>query len=162
MDTSQLIWIIAVTVLSLLNIVWQFDLQTRLRRLQERYKKPPGLEGIGTEAGLEEIVSCIEDLQGRMGQMENMGAGLQTTLGHAVQGFGMVRFQAFPETGGDQSFALALVDGGGNGVVISALYSRDGTRVYGKPLAAWVSTYNLSEEEEEALERARKMVEGDA
>jgi hypothetical protein len=45
-------------------------------------------------------------------------------------------------------------------VIFSALYSREGTRVYGKPLAGWVSAYNLSDEEEQALEQARQMVEG--
>jgi hypothetical protein len=158
MDTTQLIWIIAVTILSLLNIAWQFDLQTRLRRLRDRYKKLPSLEGIDAQGGLEALASHIEELQGRVGQMEVLTAQIQSTLGHSVQGFGIVRFQAFPDTGGDQSFAIALVDGEGNGVVLSALYGRDGTRVYGKPLAGWTSSYGLGDEEQEALEKARAMV----
>ncbi|MGD1991935.1 MAG: DUF4446 family protein [Anaerolineae bacterium] len=159
MDTTQLIWIIAVTILSLLNIAWQFDLQTRLRRLRDRYKQLPSLEGVDAQGGLEVLVSHIEELQGRVGQMEALTAQVQSTLGHSIQGFGIVRFQAYPETGGDQSFALALVDGDGNGVILSALYGRDDTRVYGKPLAGWTSSYGLGDEEKEALERARAMAE---
>jgi hypothetical protein len=158
MDTTQLIWIIAVTILSLLNIAWQFDLQTRLRRLRDRYKKLPSLEGVDAQGGLEALVSHIEELQSRVGQMEVQTAQAQSTLGHSIQGFGIVRFQAYPETGGDQSFALALVDSNGNGVVLSALYGRKETRVYGKPLAAWTSSYGLGDEEQEALEKARAMV----
>ena len=160
METTQLIWIIAVTALSLLNIVWQFDLQTRQRRLQERYGRLlSGAEGLEGQAGVEALAIRLEGVQDRVGRLEKLARQIETTLGHSVQGVGMVRFRAFQDTGGDQSFALALVDGSGNGVVLSALYSREGTRVYGKPLAAWTSVYNLSKEEQQALEQARKMVE---
>ncbi|HEC33300.1 MAG TPA: DUF4446 family protein [Chloroflexi bacterium] len=161
METTQLIWIIAVTVLTLLNIVWQFDLQTRQRRLRERYDRLfSGAEGADLKIGLEALTDQIEKTQGRIDHLETLARHLQSTLSHSIQGAGMVRFRAFQDTGGDQSFALALVDGNGNGMVLSALYSRKGTRVYGKPLAAWTSVYNLSDEEKQALEQARKMVKG--
>lgn len=161
METTQLIWIIAVTVLSLLNIVWQFDLQTRQRRLRERYGRLfSGAEGADVSAGLGALMDSIEETQGKVGRLEALTRELQGTLGHSVQGVGMVRFRAFKDTGGDQSFALAMVDGNGNGVVLSALYSREGTRVYGKPLAAWTSAYSLTDEEKKALAQARRMAEG--
>ncbi len=159
MDTVELIWMLAVTILALLNIVWQFDLQTRQRRLQERYERLASLEGSDVPAaGLGPVLARLEGVQGKIDQVETLARQLQTTLGHAIQGVGIVRFRAFADTGGDQSFALALVDGGGNGVVISALYGRDETRVYGKPLGSWTSPYNLSDEEKQALEQARRMV----
>lgn len=159
METTQLIWIIAVTVLALINIVWQFDLQTRQRRLEERYNRLfSTAEGANLQMGLEALMERIEQVQGQMGRLEALSQRVRSTLGHSIQGFGMVRFRAFQDTGGDQSFALALVDGSGNGVVVSALYAREGTRVYGKPLTAWTSPYNLSDEEKQALEQARRMV----
>jgi len=159
METTQLIWIIAVTILALLNIVWQFDLQTRQRSLRERYDRLfSGAGGADLQMGLEGLMDHIEALQGRLEKQETTSRQLQHTLGHSVQGVGMVRFRAFHDTGGDQSFALALVDGKGNGVVITALYAREETRVYGKPLTAWSSSYDLSQEEQEALEQARRMV----
>ncbi|HIE39735.1 MAG TPA: DUF4446 family protein [Anaerolineales bacterium] len=161
MEITQLIWIIAVTVLTLLNIVWQFDLQTRQRRLRERYDRLfGGAEGADRQIGLEALTDQIEGVQGQIGRVETLARQIQSTLAHSIQGVGMVRFRAFQDTGGDQSFALALVDGSGNGVVLSALYAREGTRVYGKPLAAWTSVYNLTGEEKQALEQARRMVEG--
>ncbi|MBN1178731.1 MAG: DUF4446 family protein [Anaerolineae bacterium] len=159
MDTTQLIWIIAVTVLTLLNIVWQFDLQTRQRRLREQYTQlRDTTDGVNLQINLEALMAQIEELQGKAGRLEALAAQMQTTLGHTVQGFGMVRFQAFSGTGGDQSFALALVDAVGNGIVLSALYAREGTRVYGKPLVAWTSTYNMGDEEQEAIAQARQML----
>ncbi len=161
MDTTQLVWIIAVTVLTLLNIVWQFDLQTRQRRLRERYERLlTGSEEGGTSAGLGPVLNRLAELEGQVGHVSAATRQIQAILGHSVQGIGMVRFRAFQDTGGDQSFALALVDGEGNGAVVAALYAREGTRVYGKPLTAWNSTYNLGDEEKQALEQARQMVQG--
>ncbi|OGZ47746.1 MAG: hypothetical protein A3J55_03775 [Candidatus Ryanbacteria bacterium RIFCSPHIGHO2_02_FULL_45_17b] len=74
----------------------------------------------------------------------------------SVQNVGIVRFNPFRDAGGDQSFCIALLDEGKNGVVISSLYSRDGVRVYGKPISAGKSTYQLSSEEEEAIKKAVK------
>jgi hypothetical protein len=158
MDTGQLIWIIAVTILSLLNIVWQFDLQTRQRRLRERYGQLFSNAG-GAGTSLEALMSHIEGMQERIGTLDDTARQIHSTLGHSIQGFGMVRFQAFQNTGGDQSFAMALVDGAGNGLVVSALYAREGTRIYGKPLEAWSSMYSLTDEEKQALDKAHKMVQ---
>jgi hypothetical protein len=72
----------------------------------------------------------------------------------------LVRFRAFQDTGGDQSFALAMADGEGNGVVVSALYGRGATRIYAKPVQSWLSPKALSEEEEKALARARQVIVG--
>jgi len=161
METTQLVWIIAVTVLTLLNIVWQFDLQTRQRRLRERYDRLfSGAEGADLRMSVEALLSRLEESKGRMERLEDLARRLQSTLEHSIQGVGMVRFRAFPDIGGDQSFALALVDGNGNGAVVTALHSREGVRIYGKPLAAWTSVYNLSDEEQEAIQQARRMVEG--
>jgi hypothetical protein len=160
METTQLIWIIAVTILALLNIVWQFDLQTRQRRLREQYAQlRESTDGVNLQINLESLTGQIEEMQGQIGRLEALAKQFEATLGHTIQGFGMVRFQAFPGTGGDQSFALALVDQQGNGIVFSALYSREGTRVYGKPMQAWTSTYNISDEEQKALDQARWMIE---
>jgi len=67
----------------------------------------------------------------------------------------LVRFNPFEDTGGDQSFAVAFLDGGDNGVVISSLHSRGGTRVYAKTVSGGKSTnYPFSKEEKEVVEKA--------
>jgi len=69
---------------------------------------------------------------------------------------GVVRFNPFSDVGGDQSFAIALVDGHGNGVVISSLYGRHDIKVYAKPLKKWESEYTLTDEEKQAIAHAFK------
>jgi hypothetical protein len=67
---------------------------------------------------------------------------------------GIVRYDAFEDVGGAQSFALALYDDRGDGAVISGLIGRNESRVYCKELAGGRSERNLSDEERRAIELA--------
>jgi len=73
----------------------------------------------------------------------------------SVQKVGVVRFNPFKDTGGDQSFAIALLDASDSGLVISSLYTRDGVRVFSKAIEKGKSKYQLSEEEKQAIEKAK-------
>ena len=84
---------------------------------------------------------------------ERVGEARERLRG-SVQNVSIVRFNPFRDAGGDQSFCIALLDEQQNGVVISSLYSRDGVRVYGKPIQAGASTYTLSGEERQAIQKA--------
>lgn len=74
----------------------------------------------------------------------------------SIQKVGFIRFNPFSETGGDNSFALTLLDRKNNGVIISSLYARESVRVYGKSVEAGTSTHPLSEEEKKSLIEALK------
>lgn len=74
-----------------------------------------------------------------------------------LQKMGFVRFNPFNDTGGDQSFCLAILDGHDTGIVISSLHSREQTRIYAKRIVAGKTEgVELSREEAEALNRALK------
>jgi len=73
----------------------------------------------------------------------------------SVQKVGIIRFNPFSEVGGDQSFSVALLNEGDDGMVITSLYSRQENRVYGKPIKNGQSEYTLSEEEKQAIEKAK-------
>jgi Protein of unknown function (DUF4446) len=72
----------------------------------------------------------------------------------AVQRVGLVRYDAFEEMGGHLSFSAALLDGSGDGVVITSINGRADTRCFAKPLQGWTSRHNLTPEEEEAVRQA--------
>ncbi|HXS14650.1 MAG TPA: DUF4446 family protein [Candidatus Saccharimonadales bacterium] len=75
-----------------------------------------------------------------------------------IQKVGLLRFNPFKDTGGDQSFILALVNGEESGVVISGLYSRTGTRWYAKKVSRGQGVeHTLSEEEKKALKEAKSI-----
>jgi hypothetical protein len=79
---------------------------------------------------------------------------LEKVSPRAFQRVGLVRFNPFEDTGGNQSFALALLDGEGNGLVLSSLHARSGTRVYAKAIREGRSEAPLSEEETAAIKQA--------
>jgi hypothetical protein len=73
-----------------------------------------------------------------------------------IQKIGLLRFNPFKDTGGDQSFILALLDAKDTGVVITALYSRSGTRWYAKKVMKGKGAeHELSDEEKKALQIAK-------
>jgi hypothetical protein len=72
-----------------------------------------------------------------------------------IQKVGLVRFNPFKDTGGDQSFILSLVDKKDTGVIISGLYSRSGLRWYVKRVIRGKgSEHDLSDDEKKALKEA--------
>ncbi len=75
--------------------------------------------------------------------------------GAHIQHVALLRYNPFSHTGSDQSFVLALADHHGNGAIVNSLHAREGTRIYAKPLAGWQSIYTLTEEEQEAIGKAR-------
>lgn len=67
-----------------------------------------------------------------------------------------VRYNPFEETGGDQSFIVAILDGNNSGFVISSLHSRNGTRIYAKQISMGKESHQLSKEEKEVVEKAAR------
>jgi len=163
MDVVSLIWAVALTILVIVGGVWILDLQRRSRWLQRnREQILAGAEDAGLAGALESLAARLAETNARTERLVARAEQIDATLAHAVQGVGLERFRAFQDTGGDLSFALALADGEGNGVVISALYGRGGkTRIYAKPVQGWLSPKPLGEEEEQALAQARQIVVGD-
>jgi hypothetical protein len=67
----------------------------------------------------------------------------------------VLRFNPFKEVGSNQSFCVALLDGKNSGVVISSLHTREGTRIYAKPVVSGQATsFPLTEEEKTTINQA--------
>jgi hypothetical protein len=92
------------------------------------------------------------DVQKVVKQHEEVMSILPTMIRHV----GLVRFSPFHDTGSDQSFTLALLDGVGDGVVITGLHSRTDSRLYAKPIEAGESEYVLTPEERNAMDMAMR------
>lgn len=90
----------------------------------------------------------VDGLKDYLFKIENQG------LKH-VQRIELSRYNPYDDTGGDQSFSLALLDGKGNGMVITSLHARSSTRVFVKPISlGQASKYRLSEEEQQVVKKA--------
>ena len=120
-----------------------------------------GTSGGNLEAALNDHVSQVRKAGNQANAADQLARHLERAGRLKLQHLGLLRFNPFRDTGGDQSFALAIADDHGRGVVISSLHARDVTRVYAKPLIAWESTYTLTEEENQAISLARLQDSGE-
>ena len=127
-----------------------------LARLNIRFKRVLlGKRGQDLEETLMALVRGMENLDGRLIKAEQTILELDERLKKSIQKVSTVRFNPFRDQGSNQSFATALMDENGDGVVVSSLYSRDKVSVYAKPLNHYESEYELSGEEREAIEKAK-------
>lgn len=153
---AAVLWLESVVAVVILLAVVVF-LCTRLWRLQDRYERMMGHSAGGSlQEMLEDHTRRVRGTMDRVDALERLNHDLGRTLGYSLQWVGMVRYNPFRDTGGDQSFAIALANAHGDGIVLSSLHRRDVTRVYAKPLLGWKSTHTLTEEELEAIEVARR------
>lgn len=108
----------------------------------------------GLDEILERMLTDAERTGKRLDALNSLHLELEALLRRTIQRVGVVRFNPFPDAGGDQSFAIALLDSEGNGLVLSSLHSRTDTRVFAKAVAGGRSRYTLSTEEQDAIRLA--------
>ena len=113
-----------------------------------------GHDGVDLATVLDRHLDTVEDVRRQLEVLASRTRGVEEQGRLAFQRVGLVRFNPFEDTGGNQSFALALLDANLDGFVMSSLHARSGTRVYAKALAGGRSATQLSSEESEALRQA--------
>jgi hypothetical protein len=101
---------------------------------------------------LDAILSHQKEEKMRIAELVSRCDRIEKDSALHIQKVGLLRFNPFNDTGGDQSFILSLVDSQNSGIVISGLYSRSGTRWYAKRVIKGEGTeHELSKEENKAL-----------
>ena len=141
-----------VVVLLLLAVV---VLARRTRRIDARlHGLTRGGDGQSLEAVLDTHLDRVDAVARQLDALTARATVLEGTQRKAFQRVGLVRYNPFEETGGNQSFALALLDAAGDGWVLSSLHARSGTRVYAKGITAGRADAGLSEEETAAIAQA--------
>ncbi len=103
------------------------------------------------------LASQMQRLDGMADELISQGVRLRAIevgARRAVQRVGIVRYNPYEDTGGNQSFALALLDAEANGVMLTSLHSRQATRVYLRTIVGGRADAALSVQEAEALRQA--------
>lgn len=141
--------------LVLILLVSNILLSRRMKKLQRR--RQAKLE----DARVGDIVDCLAEhfealahLSDRMSRVEARQDEQAEELAQCLRRVGIVRFDAFDDVGGEQSFALALMDGNKRGVIVSSLYGRQDSRFYAKEIVNGNGDRALSDEEKNALDKA--------
>lgn len=125
----------------------------KLRKLQAHYEHlTQGVKGGNLEELLTEHLKRISQQEREMKKLTEAIDRIQMDGKQHFQQIGFKRFNPFEQTGGDQSFALALLDADKNGFILSSLHQRDVTRVYAKLINQGESEHKLSAEEQEVLD----------
>jgi hypothetical protein len=147
-------WIALLIVVALIA-VWLVVLQVRQRRLSARLDSVfQGVAGEDTTKMLVEYLGLVRRTAASVDRVKREHDEIASLMPAMIRHMGLVRFSPFHDTGGDQSFALALLDGKGDGVMVTALHSRTDSRLYAKPISGGSSDYTLTPEEREAIDRA--------
>lgn len=152
-EISQNILLAAVFAL----LIWAGFLQLQLFLLRRRLNR---IFAGGRAADLEEIISRqIKQLrasQKEIREIKKFTEYLEKMCLAGLQKVSVIRFNPFKDTGGNQSFTACLLDAKNNGVIISSLFTRDGNRLFAKPVKGGQPDFPLTQEEQKALKEATK------
>lgn len=147
-----------VAVLALLLAVAAWRRLSAMRRDYAILQGPAGKDG-GTESFVEAVARKTEEVERLRGQVAAVSSRLDRTqadVADSIRHVAVVRFDAFGDMGGRLSFAVALLDDAGDGLVITSINGRAETRTYAKGVKAGASDQTLSPEEEQAIGHAMR------
>lgn len=135
-------------ILSLVQLSLYRRLAGQFRRYRALVEKA-GPQGLGD--ALAACARMVDTVDGRIGEIRRRQRELERELRTCVRTPGVVRFNAFDDVGSDLSYACALLDAKGDGVVLSGLFGRYEARTYAKPVKEGDSPYHLTDEEKDAI-----------
>lgn len=143
---------LAIIVAFLVQTAWLVVLTRRLKRSGAKWKSLlEGVRGENLERLLQDHLRERMVLEGRVEEALARIGELEKKMVRCKRHLGLVRYDAFEDIGGSQSFALSLYDDEGNGIVLSSLIGRTDCRVYCKPIKGGSSERHMSQEEQEAI-----------
>jgi hypothetical protein len=148
--------ILILGAISLILLIWLVVINSKLSKFKKAYLSLQSfMDGNSLDRLLGDYLSEVEQLRKGLKDSEKRIEKTEAKLRASVDRTELIRFNAFENMGSDLSFALALLNQEGNGVVLSSINSREESRVYAKPLTNGESSYHLSEEEKKAITKAR-------
>ncbi|MBI2591041.1 MAG: DUF4446 family protein [Candidatus Blackburnbacteria bacterium] len=151
--------LLAPSVLALVGvgvIVWVVVITVWLCRVHFHYKRLIGATNkTDLKLILEDLINKVDLATSEAQRIQKELSQMSAKMGSCLQKVGVIRFNPYSDTGGNQSFALACLNEADSGLVILSLHGREGTRVYIKGVNRGKSTSGLSREEKQAIEEAR-------
>jgi hypothetical protein len=150
---ASFVTFVVITVIYLIS-TW------RLRHVVKRYQTLLNeLNQRSVETLLFDQVETMRVTKATVDQFKERLSNLELAAQSYVQRVGVVRFNAFADTGSDLSFSIALLDNNDDGVVISCIQGRHEGRTYAKPITRGRSAYPLSQEELLAIQKTHGQVD---
>lgn len=149
------ILVILCMILLIALIIIFVSLQMRVKRMEQRLSVfMRGQDAKSLEDNFAEHFTNIDRLISLSKIQREEMKTIQKRVSNGYQRMGLVRYDAFDQMGGKLSFALTLLDGKGDGVLLNAMHSTEGCYTYIKEIVKGESYIELSDEEQESLNRA--------
>ena len=158
LSSTQGIVALAAGGVALLALVWVLVLAVKVRRIRAAQRMllgPDERDLVAHAAGLQEAFVQLRDwIEETAARMEERTAHAERRIDGCVAHTSLVRYDAMNELSGQQSSTLALLDARRTGVVISSILHRDQARFYVKQVHEGTPEYELSPEEQQAVDAA--------
>lgn len=151
-DVFLIVLLIAIVILFVLYIVSVANLK-KLRVSYSKFMNKLG-NGNNLDEMLKSYIGEVNRVKQKNDEIVAYCKNLDNNIKICTQKIGIVRYNAFKDTGSDLSFALAILDDYNNGVVLNGIYARESSNIYAKPVQNGESKYILSNEEKEAIDKA--------
>lgn len=148
--------ILGIIIVNIILIILYVSSNLKLRKLNKEYRnfmKKVG-KGDDLEENLKVYINKVENVEKENKEIEDYCDSLNKEIAKTIKKVGIVRYNAFKDTGSDLSFALALLNENNDGVVLNGIYSREMSNIYAKPIKDGKSKYTISEQEQEAIDKA--------
>lgn len=144
---------VGIIVIIFLFILLQYVLlRNKVNRLSKKYKYfMNGEDGGSIELKLSTEVRELREMVASSENMLHQQELLATMQLQSVQKVGLVRYDAFDDTGDKLSFSLTVLDGKNNGFILSSLAGHDTSRIYAKKVVNGQCREALSSEEAESI-----------
>ena len=156
---SELFLILTVGFNLLLVILYISNI-VKLKKINKNYRafiKKLG-NGNNIDEMLRKYIDKVEEVNNKNKEIIEYCNRLDNSISLCIKKIGMVRYNAFKDTGSDLSFALALLNDNNDGVILNGIYSREMSNIYAKQVQKGKAINTLSEEEIQALEIALNQV----
>ena len=150
------VFLMGIAVANLLLLILYVCNLLSLKKINRNYKKFMKKIGNGNniEETLERYISRVEEATSENKEILQYCQRLDKEISLCVKKIGMVRYNAFKDTGSDLSFALAMLNDKNDGVLLNGIYSREMSNIYAKQVKEGKTSSQISEEEKQALEIA--------
>ena len=149
-------FLIIIAGVNILLLILYISNLFKLKKINKNYKifmKKLG-NGNNIEEMLKKYMQKVEEVDNKNREIEQYCNKLDNNISSCIKKIGMVRYNAFKDTGSDLSFALALLNEKNDGVILNGIYSREMSNIYAKQVKQGKANNKISEEERQALEIA--------
>ena len=152
-SNNYLIFSFKLNILFIILFIINYIRLANMKKSYDKFMKKLG-KGENIEEMLKNHLEKVEFVHKQNEEILDYCRKIDNDFGKTISKIGIIRYSAFKDTGSDLSFTLALLNKHNDGVVLNGIYSREMSNIYAQPIKNAESTYTLSNDEKQAIQKA--------